>query len=401
VLVTRADRTLLAGVLALAALLRLPALGAEPLGAGEAAHAFRALRLASAGDASVEGLTSPFAAGAQALVFAFLGAGDARARVPAAACGLALVLVPALAWPLLGRRRTLAVCVLLACDPLQVRASRLATGEAATALGGALVAVCLLRWREAARRSAAEGRRMALATAAAAGFLVATGPAAWALLPPLALAACLLRPWSLADVPWGRLLGLAAAVALVCASAGLLAVPWASAVSASLTAALAGDGVPPALAAPSLGVLIAVTSLCGGARPRMLAVAAAIAFAALVAAPVVAVPVPGRPAPSLRDRDLRALASDAREIAIERGHAAGEMPVLLVADRLDPEIAWALRDLRRLEWAAVRPTGGMPGSLPLLVAPAGTAGAPEGHLRRTYGAGPLAVTLWIPVTAPP
>jgi hypothetical protein len=73
------------------------------------------------------------------------------------------------------------------------------------------------------------------------------------------------------------------------------------------------------------------------------------------------------------------------------------MPVVLVADPPDAEVAWALRDLRRLEWAAVRPTG-MPGSLPLLVAPAGAAGVPEGHLRHTYGSGPRAVTLWIPGT---
>ena len=435
---TRTDRWVVAALLALAAALRLHALGATPLDADEAAHAWRALRLATAGDASLAGLTSPFTAAAQAVVFAFLGADEARARLPSVVCGLALVLAPVLAWPALGRVRVLSLCALLACDPWLVGWSRRATGESAAALSAALVVLGLLRWQAAARTRADVGRLLALAAAAAAGFLVTTGPAAWGLLPPLALIAWRLRPWTTAAIQPGRLLATATASALGCATVGLLAIPWASAVSASLTVALAGAAGPSALASfvavPSATIVLAAVGLAG--TPRRLAHAGAIAWGVLAAAAsshgllaltlacaacaadgvgaLVATRARGRARPALaavlaivvlawrtpasarlpEDRALRALAADVRETAVERGHAANEMPLVIVQDPPDAEVAWALRDVRSLEWAAVRPAAR--GAAPLLVAPADATGAPEAYERRVYGAGPHAVSLWVP-----
>ena len=106
---------------------------------------------------------------------------------------------------------------------------------------------------------------------------------------------------------------------------------------------------------------------------------------------------------ALRDRPLvprpeevalRQLAADAGTIAVERGQAAGEMPVVIVGDPPDARIAWALRDLRSVEWAAVRPTGRA--VAPLLVAREGTTGTPAAYVRHTYGTGPDAVALWVP-----
>jgi hypothetical protein len=423
---TRADRWTVAAVLALAALLRLDALGLAALDAGEAAHAWRALRLARAGDASVAGLTSPLAAGTQAIVFAFVGADDALARVPAAACGLALVLVPLVAWAALGRARALLLCVLLAFDARLVEWSRRATGEAAAALAAALVAACLLRWAAAARRRAHEGRAWAAATSVAAGCLLTTGASAWGALPPLAVAAWALRPWDAAQVRPGRLLAAAAAAALAVSTVGFVAIPWASAISASLTDALAGGrasaGVVP------LTLALAAAGLAAVPGRRALAYAAAIAWGALVGsgpaltlacvacagdglgtlvgtrprlrhalAGVLAVVLVGLRAPAPPgpvDPALRDLAADAAAIAVERGHAAGEMPVVIVADPPDARMAWALRDLRSVEWAPVRPTGRA--VAPLLVAHAGATGTPGAYARRTYGTGPGAVALWVP-----
>ena len=265
-----------------------------------------------------------------------------------------------------------------------------------------------------------------------------TGPAAWGLLPPLALIAWRLRPWTTAVVQPGRLLAAAAVAALACSTAGLLAIPWASAVSASLTAALAGAAGPSALgsfvAVPSATIVLAAVGLAG--TPRRLAHAGAIAWGALVAAAsshgllaltlacaacaadgvgalaatrgrgrarlalaaVLAIVVLAwrTPAPARlpEDRALRALAVDVREAAVERGHAANEMPLVIVQDPPDAEVAWALRDVRSLEWAAVRPPAR--GVAPLLVAPADATGVPEGYERRVYGAGPHAVSLWVP-----
>ncbi|MET0552969.1 MAG: hypothetical protein ABW221_08025 [Vicinamibacteria bacterium] len=432
---TRDDRWLVGGALVLAAALRLFALGAAPLDAGEAAHAWRALRLATAGDASAAGLTSACAAAAQALVFSFLGAGDALARLPSAAFGIALVLVPALVWPALGRARGLGLCLLLACEPGLVAWSRRATGEAAAALGAALVAVCLLRWTAAATRRAEDARAAAIAASAAAGFLLTTGPAAWSLLPPLGFAAWRLRPWEAAEVRPGRLLAAAAVAALGCSTAAFFAIPWASAVSASLTAALAGGGALASFAAlPSAAVLLAAVGLAGS--PRRLAHAGTIAWGAAVTAAsphglvaltlactacaadgvgalaaargrarvrlalvalLAAAVLAGRmstPAPPPEDRALRALAADVRETAVERGHAANEMPVVVVQDPPDAEVAWALRDVRSLDWASAPPA---PRPVaPLLVAPADATGTPGAYERRVYGPGPRAVSLWVP-----
>jgi hypothetical protein len=414
--VRRLDAWAVAFLVALAAL-RLGTAGAVPLDAEEAAHAWRALRLAAAGDASVDGLTSPFTAAAQAVVFSLLGAGDARARGPAAACGLALVLAPLLCWSALGRARALALCLLAALVP--------AIGEAASALGAALVAACLLGWTAAARRRAEDARAWAYASAAAAGFLLTTGPAAWALLPPLAALAWWVRPWQAAPVRPGPLVAAALATGLLVASAGLLAIPWASAVSASLTAARPSLG--PATAA-ALGAL----ALAAALRHRPLAHAAAIGWGALAGpdGPALALACAAcaadglgalleprapsrralaglavvallllalRPRPSgtlSEDRVLRTLAADAAAIAVERGHAWGEMPLVIVGEPVDPAIAWSLRDLRAVEWAAVAPAGRP--AAPLLVARASATGTPDGYARRTYGAGPEAVVLWVP-----
>jgi hypothetical protein len=432
---TRADRWVVAAVLALAALLRLDALGRAPLDASEAAHAWRALRLATGGDASVDGITSPSTAAAQALVFSFVGADDGLARAPSAACGLALVLVPLVAWSALGRVRALVLCALFALDVPLVLWSRRATGEAAAALGAALVAACLLRWATAARRRADEGRAWAIATAVATGFLLTTGPAAWGLLPPLAVVAWRLRPWDAADVRPGRLLAATVAAAIACSTAGLLAIPWASAISASLTAALAGE--PAGLGAAWSAVALAALAVLGlGAVPgrRALAYAVAIAWGAVVAtggcglaltlacaacaADGLGTLAEARPRAgyalaalaalvlvvlALRDRPLvprpeevalRQLAADAGTIAVERGHAAGQMPLVIVGDPPDARIGWALRDLRSVEWAPVLPAGRS--RAPLLVAREGTTGTPPAYARRTYGTGPDGVALWVP-----
>jgi hypothetical protein len=434
---TRTDRWTVAAVLALAALLRLDALGRAPLDASEAAHAWRALRLASGGDASADGLTSPSTAAAQALVFAFLGADDALARAPSAACGLALVLVPLVAWSALGRVRALVLCALLALDVRLVEWTRRATGEAAAALGAALVAACLLRWATAARRRADEGRAWATATAVATGFLLTAGPAAWGLLPPLAVVAWRLRPWDAADVRPGRLLAATVAAAIACSTAGLLAIPWASAISASLTEALAGgwSGARASSGAASPTLVAAAVGLAAVPGRRVLVYAIALAWGVLVAgsgasglaltlacvacaadglgtmaetrvrtwraltalaaAALVVLALRGRAfVPRPEDLALRQLAADAAAIAVERGHAEGEMPLVIVGDPPDARIAWALRDLRSVEWVPVLPAGRSVS--PLLVAREGTTGTPLAYVRRTYGTGPDGVALWVP-----
>ena len=70
------------------------------------------------------------------------------------------------------------------------------------------------------------------------------------------------------------------------------------------------------------------------------------------------------------------------------------MPLVILGDPPDASIAWALRDLRSVEWASVRPSGRP--AAPLLVARADATGAPGAYTRRTYGAGPDAVALWVP-----
>ena len=259
-------------------------------------------------------------------------------------------------------------------------------------------------------------------------------------MPPLALVVARLRPWSAAAVRPGPLVAAAALAALACSTAGLLAIPWASAVSASLTTAL-GAAAPRAVAsfaaAPWAALVLAAAGLAVVPRPRALAHAGAIAWGALVAVSspsvlaltlacvacaadglgvvaeargrrrsrraLVALPVlalvllarPTRaPAPPPVDRALRALAADVSETAVERGHPANEMPLVIVEDPPDAEVAWALRDVRSLEWAAVRPPSR--GAAPLLVAPADAAGMPADYARRVYGVGPRAVALWVP-----
>ena len=216
---------LYAGLLALAAGLRLFALGSAPLSAAEAQSAVAAWHIAR-GEATdlVYGPTPLYSTAA---VFFLLGANDLAARLLPALAGLWVVAWPYFVREQLGRPAALGTTLLLATSPSLVLASRSASGEM-VALGLALLAtLAWLRFRRG-------GGELPLAVAAvAAGLTVASGPAAIALLLPVGLA---VAGTALAHGAWPeellvspgawRRAGKWAALALVGAATGLLSQPY-------------------------------------------------------------------------------------------------------------------------------------------------------------------------------
>jgi hypothetical protein len=441
---TRA-RSLMAGAVLLGAILRLPALGAAPFEAGEATHAWRAAR-AAAGDVVADGVTNPCLAPAQAALFALAGPGDVLSRLPAALCGLALLLVPLLLGEALGPVRATALAFLLAVDPTLVRAARDGSGSSAAVLAAALAVVGLVRWSLDGRRDAAAGRRAAVLASAAAGLLVTAGSEAWSLAPLLALVAIALRPWRACPARGTQIALAFFGTAAVAATAGLWAHAWASGVSASLTAWLTAPREAGALLgvlrARPLAILLSVVAIVRVTPGRAVAFAIALSWgvamalrshesalalvlavaaaqgvavlegrgvrkaawlAALTASGVAALAFQGaaaaRPALNARvvasSRDLRTLAADVERLAIAKGREAHELPVLVLGEPPADALAWALRDGRNVRFQPLRPRiSGGPG--PVMISRS-VEPAPPGYFGATYASPQGPVNLWVPI----
>jgi len=261
--VTATERLLGVLLVVVAAGLRVVKLGAEPLGSLEAASTWPAWASA-VGDAG--GSPPPGAPPASALLFGgqwalfwLAGSGtDALARAWPAALGTALVVVPWLMRPAIGREATLALVALLAVEPVLVGTSRLADGAIASGLGALLVVACVVRAR-AGTAGAAAGerarRRWLRAAAVSLGLLMASGPAAWSYLLLLGVAgagALMDGPASPAGARRalerglvGHLLRVAAASAVLAATVGLTQRQGLAGVSASLTGWLTQWHHPP------------------------------------------------------------------------------------------------------------------------------------------------------------
>ncbi len=437
----RHERIVLAAAVLLGALLRLGGLADPGLGEGEARHAWRAAS-AAGGSVVAEGVTSAFLASAQAMLFALAGATTFLARLPSALCGIALLLVPRLVRDVIGPVRASALVALLALDPTLVRVSREASGASASLLAAALAAAALVRWAADGRSDAGRGRAASVAASASLGLLLATGPDAWTLLPLAALVSAALQPWRVcAPRPRDCAAAFGATFALA-STAGFWAPAWASAASASLTAWLGRWGqaasVHEPLAAAPLTLVLALVAVGDAARlaPRRAALlvaalawgllssrghapalalvlviaasdgvghfgrlrvaATAAALAAVVQLALAARPlmpdtsIPARPG-------VETLASDLEHIAVVEGHDATELPVLVLGERDDPSVRWALRKARRVSAAPHRPLA-PEGARPVLIAPSGAAReAPAGHVGRSYAAPARTVDLWVPV----
>ncbi|HZU05320.1 MAG TPA: hypothetical protein VFB73_05055 [Chloroflexota bacterium] len=200
------------GVLAVAALLRLAALGDRPLDAAEAGPALEAWRLwLGRPPAALE--SSALLSHVLKLGFGLLGASDVVARLPAVAGGVLLTLAPLLLRPVLGPLAAVGAGALLALSPLVVFASRRVD---AAILVAALLALLVGVAVQAVTRNE---RRWASAVPVLAGLLLAAGsvavPAALAVL-----AAAALAWWPARREGWARLRSLAPPPAL---SLGLFA----------------------------------------------------------------------------------------------------------------------------------------------------------------------------------
>jgi uncharacterized protein (TIGR03663 family) len=177
---TEAAAWIALGVLSL--LLRIAALDAAPLSAGEAGQAMLAWRAATGQGMPAGGSYSPILLWANGLLFWLLGAADGTARLLPALCGVALTVAPALLRRRLGRVGALAAGGYLAISPTALLASRQVDGRIAVALGGLLVLGGSVRFGETHER-----RWLFLAAVGAAMSLTA-GPWAIGMLVSLALA---------------------------------------------------------------------------------------------------------------------------------------------------------------------------------------------------------------------
>jgi hypothetical protein len=129
---------------------------------------------------------SPLLFSLQSALFWLTQGGDVTARFLPALAGTAMVLVPWLLRPWLGRPAALTVAVLLAIDPWLVAFSRLADSAILSA-ALTLFALSALA-RVSLPRATEDGRARWLAWAAAAGgLLLVSGPLAWSFMPVLLL----------------------------------------------------------------------------------------------------------------------------------------------------------------------------------------------------------------------
>ncbi len=176
-----------AGALALAAGLRFFDLGAQPLAPLEAAQSWPAWL-------SAMGLTTPGApAPASPLLFSLQTAlfwitqgGDVAARFLPALAGTAMVLIPWLLRPWLGRPAALVLAVLLALDPWLIAFSRLADSAILSAALALLALAALARVSLPGATEESRARWLAWA-AVAGGLLLVSGPLAWSFMPMVLL----------------------------------------------------------------------------------------------------------------------------------------------------------------------------------------------------------------------
>jgi len=199
-----------AATLALAAFLRLAALGDLALSPVEASQAWLPWQTAEEIDAAPparQGPTSPLLFQLQVSVFAIVGAGDAIARWPGALAGVLLVAGAWLWRSRLGRGAALATAGLLAIDPHLVAAARHASPDGlALALGFWAVSLALV---------ASRGDTAERAWAILLGLLATSGALGWTLL---AIAFLLRgRVGGMERLAPGRTLAIAAAAALLVA----------------------------------------------------------------------------------------------------------------------------------------------------------------------------------------
>lgn len=178
------ERVLYVAAWAMGLLARLYALGAAPLSPLEAANTWptwlKALGLSAP---TVAEPTSALMYSLQLLLFWLVPAGDAWARLPAMAAGMALLLLPWFLRDRLGRSAALALTFLLAVDPWLVAFSRLADGTMLALLWAMLALVALERVRVSAHADRSDSRwRWLQVLAVALGLLVVSGAAAWPLL---------------------------------------------------------------------------------------------------------------------------------------------------------------------------------------------------------------------------
>lgn len=446
----RHEAAVLAIAVLVGALLRLSGLSAHGLGADESVQAWRAAVAANEGAVVAQGVTSAFLVSLQAVLFSLAGATTFLARLPAALCGIALLLAPLTVKDALGPLRTAALVALLALDPTLIQVARDASGASASLLAAALAVAGLVRWAHEGRSDAARARAGAVLASASLGLLLTTGADAWTLLPLIGLAAAALRPWRhgaarARDCAWAF-----GATFVLAATAGLWAPAWASGTSASLTVwlerwthpaglegplrslagapltlllALAAVGYGAKAAPRRAGVLVAgiawtaAVALCSPGPPAALALLLVVAasegvrllaergqrlalvvaaLAGLVQTTLAARPlmqdatVPTRPG-------LEVLASDLEGIAVLRRRDVTELPVLVLGERDDPAVRWALRRGRKVRDAPYRPAE-VDGAGPALVAPSNTSAAtPPGYVGATYETSRGTVDLWVPL----
>ena len=168
--------------------------------------------------------------GLQSALFWIAGSGDAVARMPAAMGGWLVVLLPWLLRSALGRPFSIALAVLLALDPIAVGYARRADG----AILSAAAAWTMILFAMGPPAGIRCGRAFVLPVAA--GLLVASGPLAWDLLPPLVLFLIALIPLSARRAASSRPVLVATTAALLVATAGFAHLHGAQYVSSGLTA---------------------------------------------------------------------------------------------------------------------------------------------------------------------
>jgi hypothetical protein len=132
------EQLMWAGVMLLAAVFRFRDLGVRPLDPDEARVALEAFRGVGFGRpwGSPES-ASPGYTGAMSLVFFLFGSSDAAARLLSALAGVALVGLPFMARPIIGRNGALGVAILLTVSPILIESAR-------SALSGSLLVTLLL-----------------------------------------------------------------------------------------------------------------------------------------------------------------------------------------------------------------------------------------------------------------
>lgn len=181
------EQALYGVILAVAAFLRLFALGGQPLNPLEAANAWPAWLTATAVTAPVATPpTSPLLHSLHTLFFWLTTGGDAVARLLPAVMGIGLVL---LVWwwrAGLGRGVAILLALLLAVDPWLVAVSRLADGASLSVTLGVLTLTGLWLLTNGALAPVAR-QRWGYVTAVAAALLLVSGAVGWSFLPVLLL----------------------------------------------------------------------------------------------------------------------------------------------------------------------------------------------------------------------